>query len=106
MDWTWITPMVAVLAVALGAIIGSRKRLHRWHRLRRARQTDKGVGTCANCGYSLTGLDIPRCPECGALRGFKKPLTELGLTEDEVREGFARRRRQRESRQDSSESQL
>ena len=53
----------------------------------------------------MKGLDIPRCPECGALRGFKKPLTDLGLTEEEIRAGFARRRREREPRQGSSESQ-
>jgi len=105
MDWTWIAPTVAILAMALGAVIGVRKRLGRWHQLRRARRAEKGVGTCANCGYPLKGLDIPRCPECGALRGFKKPLTELGLTEEEIREGYARRRRKREPRQGSSESQ-
>ena len=105
MDWTCIAPTVAILTMALAAMIGVRKRLNRWHQRRRAWRAEKRVGKCANCGYPLKGLDIPRCPECGALRGFKKPLTELGLTEEEIRAGFARRRQEREPRQGSSESQ-
>lgn len=51
---------------------------------------------CPNCGYPLAGLELPRCPECGALRGFDVPVDELGLTEEEIRAGFKRRRRERE----------
>jgi hypothetical protein len=50
---------------------------------------------CSKCGYDLRGLDVPRCPECGTLRGFDVPLDELGLTEEEIRTGCERQRRRR-----------
>jgi hypothetical protein len=40
---------------------------------------------CVKCGYDLQGLTLPRCPECGCLVGFDKTLTELGLSEAELR---------------------
>lgn len=49
------------------------------------------VVRCAACGYALRGLDLARCPECGALRGFCVPLTDLVLTEDELRAARARK---------------
>lgn len=33
-----------------------------------AAETEEKVGRCWECGYSLRGLPMPRCPECG--RGF------------------------------------
>ncbi len=70
-----------------------------WQRRRRltARSKPPADGIhCVNCGYDLSRLEYPRCPECGALRGFTVPLEELGLTEAEVRAGFARRRQPQE----------
>lgn len=67
-----------------------------------AKRKREDPARCAKCGYSLEGLDIPRCPECGALRGFTVPLDQLGLTEHEVRKGFARRRQERPSTDESS----
>lgn len=40
-----------------------------WRTGRRARRIIEGV--CLNCGYDLTGLTEPRCPECG------KPLDQM-----------------------------
>jgi hypothetical protein len=35
---------------------------------------------CQRCGYDLQQSPLPRCPECGALIGFKKSAEELGVT--------------------------
>jgi hypothetical protein len=102
----WIgIPFAVVLLLALLVRWGWAGRpLRRWLERRSARRAEMGVTRCAKCGYPLEGLELPRCPECGALRGFKTPLNELGLTEEEIREGFARRRRERESRHGNSEN--
>lgn len=47
---------------------------------------------CGRCGYSLHGLEIPRCPECGTLAGFTKSLHELGLSDEEIRVGLVKRK--------------
>lgn len=39
---------------------------------------------CMKCGYDLRGTDIPRCPECGCLRGFDKTPEELGIEKREL----------------------
>jgi hypothetical protein len=39
--------------------------------LRRRRRRRKGL--CPNCGYNLTGLPEPRCPECG--KQIERPVT-------------------------------
>ena len=53
---------------------------------------------CQKCGYPLKGLEIPRCPECGALAGFATSAAELGISETELRRGFAKTKRRRERR--------
>lgn len=40
--------------------------------------------TCYHCGYRLTGVETPRCPECGCAFGFHKTFTELGVDETEL----------------------
>lgn len=47
---------------------------------------------CVRCGYNLSGLSIPRCPECGAAVGFDKTFSELGVDEAEVIRHTDRRR--------------
>jgi len=91
-DVLWLLVALAVAVTAVRLLRGYRR--SRRKALNARAKADES--NCANCGYPLKGLEIPRCPECGALRGFKRPLHELGLTEQEVREGFARRRRERE----------
>ncbi len=92
-EWLWIftglggpcvLAAVGMLVLAIGAYLYSR---------RLKRLTADRPAHCANCGYDLSQLDLARCPECGALRGFTVPLTDLGLTEAEIRAGFGKRRR-------------
>ena len=69
------------------------KELHEWKKKRdEIRKAKESGELCAGCGYNMAGQEIPRCPECGALRGFTTPVDELGLTEDEIRSGFHRKR--------------
>jgi len=80
----------------------------RWWRkvyLRRKKRRERAAPRirCDNCGYDLSGQELPRCPECGALRGFRVPLNELGLTEQEIREGVERMKQTRAAR-DAAES--
>jgi hypothetical protein len=68
---TWWVPAGAahdVLSLlALGALVcslawvGENPRVIRARRERRAFEQ----GRCARCGYSLAGIDLPVCPECG-----------------------------------------
>ena len=39
--------------------------------LRRYRRRKRGL--CVKCGYNLTGLTEPRCPECGGVAQCKEP---------------------------------
>lgn len=47
----WLLPFVIILALPTALL---------WWRDRRP-----PAGHCRNCGYNLTGLPEPRCPECG-----------------------------------------
>lgn len=60
-------------------------RYRRRRRRERARR-DRETLACAKCGYSLEGLPVPRCPECGTLRGFTVGIDDLGLTPAERRQ--------------------
>lgn len=64
---------VAVLSVA-GAIGVAAGRRH-WRRT----MFVAGPPRCATCGYQLTGLDRPRCPECGT--PFDENLIKSGGNE-------------------------
>ncbi|HPF38310.1 MAG TPA: hypothetical protein P5081_09755 [Phycisphaerae bacterium] len=77
-----LLPIGAFFVFLIRRSHAKRRELLEW-RDRKARegQSDK---RCIRCGYDLQGLAVPRCPECGTLYGFDKPLDSLGLTEDEV----------------------
>ena len=49
----WFTAIVFVAYPIVALIRGVRRRLRQRH------------GYCRKCGYNLTGLPEPRCPECG-----------------------------------------
>lgn len=64
--------------------------LVRWRRKLLARdETD--ARRCARCGYNLTGLRVPRCPECGCVVGFDRTFAEMGVDEKEVIEHVEQR---------------
>ncbi len=100
--YTWFnSPWLAVfgaflvfvlLPFGLLFLVALARAARRWRAARRVRD---GISFCVRCGYDLRGLDLPRCPECGVLRGFTVPLEDLGLTETEIRAGFARMRARR-----------
>ena len=94
-----IVELIALVLAAAGAtwIIGAlRRRYREWQNTRDDIRDAKASGKlCAACGYNMEGQAIPRCPECGALRGFTASVDQLGLTEEEIREGFERKREAR-----------
>ena len=86
MGETLLLLFLAAVGVVAVAVYVRERRL-----LRRPLGDQDRPPRCHGCGYDLSRLEMPRCPECGALRGFQVPLTELGLTEQEVRQCFAPR---------------
>lgn len=68
-----------LLTVAAGGLIWSGF-LIRTLRRPRALMTE----ACLRCGYDLTNLCLPRCPECGALTGFRRSASELGIGDNEL----------------------
>lgn len=79
----WLWALVVLLLFVLGA--GVVRTGLGWGRARKRSAGHDRTPHCLCCGYNLTGLDIPRCPECGVLRGFQVALTDLGLSEAELR---------------------
>ena len=69
---------IGTLPIGLLAIIGAlaSRRLGR-----RPDSQDPLQVPCTKCGYDLRGAPVPRCPECGCLRGFDKTAEELGIDE-------------------------
>ena len=91
-----IVELVALVLAVSGAIWiirALRRRSREWKNTRDEIRDAKASGKlCAACGYNMAGQPIPRCPECGALRGFTTSVDQLGLTEEEIRSGFQRKR--------------
>ena len=58
---------------------------------------------CLRCGFDMRGLAmLAQCPRCEAAPGFTRSLSELGLTEPEIREVTRRQRRVGPSRRASN----
>lgn len=76
----------AVVIITLSRLFAARRR-------RRAHREQISAGRrCLRCGYSMENLGVPRCPECGALYGFRQTMSELGVTEGELRNAARRKR--------------
>ncbi|HPF38308.1 MAG TPA: hypothetical protein P5081_09745 [Phycisphaerae bacterium] len=50
-------------------------------------QRRRTAKACLRCGFDLRGLAmLAQCPRCDAAPGFTRSLSQLGLTEAEIRE--------------------
>lgn len=78
--------ILILLPVMISALLGVIFWKRRQRRISRQRHLQCDDVLCLRCGYNLRGLDVPRCPECGALRGFTVPMEELGIREEELRQ--------------------
>ena len=47
------------------------------------------------CGYPLTNLNVPRCPDCGRVIGFDATAEQLGLSDEELRRAQLAREQRR-----------
>ena len=87
--------MALIAALVVQALVILAVRLIRLRRQTRHERATATLPPTCPCGYELTGLSIPRCPECGRAVGFDKSVEELGLTKAEIAR-LAEVRRQRE----------
>ncbi len=77
-----LLPPIVLLVIVVGSVI-LLILIRRTIIKRRQRAKDlMNRATCQRCGYDLRGLEVPRCPECGALRGFTKTAAEMGIEEE------------------------
>lgn len=89
--WAWILMLIGgVLALPIG-VLAILAALSERRRLRSDRDTRVAELTCRHCGYPMTGLPLPQCPECGCAFGFDKTFRELGVMPDELRRPECRR---------------
>jgi hypothetical protein len=83
----WFLPSALVIVAGMSGLFELRDRRRRM----KNREADPRKAAaelevrCLKCGYILRGLEIPRCPECGTLRGFKVSMEQMGITESELR---------------------
>jgi hypothetical protein len=93
----FVSGFVALAAVALIIVLITGTGSRRFLRWRKRKDAVAESVRCLRCGYSLDNLEVPRCPECGTLRGFEVPMQELGLTEDDLKGRSSRGSTQTES---------
>jgi hypothetical protein len=83
--------------------------IHRDRQRRRQRIADayphyQPPPTQPHCGYNLTGIEIPRCPECSRAWGFDMASEQIGIREDDVRSYVRQRRREADATQNKGEA--
>ena len=55
------------------------------------------TGRVCPCGYTLQGIAMPRCPECGRAIGFDKTFEEMGIDVGAVERHVSGKRGTKES---------
>lgn len=73
--WVGLLPALLLVAVLVGPT------MRRWIQ---AHRPDLPASRCAKCGYDLTGIALPRCPECGCAVGFDRSFADMGVSEEEL----------------------
>jgi len=69
MLFPWIVAVVVAIAVVVLVVVLARMRA-------KDRERNDGRLRCARCGYVVEHLEIPACPECGSVTGFKRSFDE------------------------------
>ena len=98
------TPTLWVLLISLMVLAGVVLAGTRVRAIRRKRRSKEVEPKRCVCGYEMTGLSLPRCPECGRLDGFDKTFEELGLTEDDMARIAMKRQAREQSGNEAKES--
>ena len=83
-----LLPLLAPFALLFGARLLIRRYVRR-------RKPPVPIEHC-KCGYSLEGLSVARCPECGRVFDFDATAEELGLTDEQLRRAQAARMQRKE----------
>ena len=74
--------LLPIVVMVMAIVLGSVARRKMGGSTRKRDDVTEGP-SCEKCGYPLEGLNFPRCPECGTLRGFDVPIDDLNLTDEE-----------------------
>jgi uncharacterized paraquat-inducible protein A len=93
MPVSWRVPVLLfVLLMAIVAAVVFIRRIRRIRQVLQRQLTERDASLrCRRCGYTLEHLYVPRCPECGALKGFDRSSEEMGIDPSELRLEPARR---------------